>query len=275
MFYVIQENLFKEHHYQVLLDTMNRFNFEYDIVKYIPFAGDIYEWYDSEEADKNPNFEPKVYQTDKTNIFCFGAVAMAAAAVKRGWEPGSMLNDNHDYNVYAPKYGFENMLNGDGVVINFTDPIPFDNEFFFARPTKDSKVFSGQIFSKAAWADYTKICNESDTVNVITEETQVLVSPLKDIQQEVRCWVVGGKVVTASRYKIGNRVIYANYDDETYFIDFAQSMVDKYQPAEAFVLDICLANDELKVVEVNNINSAGFYECNMIKLIESLENHFN
>ena len=29
------------------------------------------------------------------------------------------------------------------------------------------------------------------------------------------------------------------------------------------------------VIEINNINSAGFYDCNMIKLITALENHFN
>ena len=52
-------------------------------------------------------------------------------------------------------------------------------------------------------------------------------------------------------------------------------MIDIYQPAEAFVIDIAVSNDELKVIEINSINSAGFYECNMIKLISALENHFN
>ena len=273
MFYVIQENLFKEHHYKTLLDTMHRFKFEYDIVKYLPFVDKIYEYYDREVV--GDDFEPVPYKTDREDVFCFGAVNMAIVAAKQGWKPGSMYNENHDYNVYAPKFGYENMLNGDGVVINFTDPLPFKDEYFFARPTKDTKVFSGQIFSRNAWYDYTKICNDTDTVNTITEETQILVSPCKNIQQEVRCWVVGGKVVTASRYKIGNRVIYANYDHESFFVDFAQSMVDKFQVAEAFVIDVCLADDELKVVEVNNINSAGFYEANMTKLIEALEEHFN
>lgn len=273
MFYVIQENLFKEHHYQTLLNTMERFNFEYDIVKFLPFVHGIYEWYDREVV--GDAFEPIPYKTDHKRVFCFGAVAMAAAAKRYGWTPGSMLNDNHDFDVYAEKFGVENMLNGDGKVINFTDPIPFEDEYFFVRPTKDTKVFSGQVFSRAAWVDYAKVCRDTDTVNSITEETKILVSPTKNIQQEVRCWVVGGKVVTASRYKIGNRVIYANYDHETEFIDFAQSMVDKFQVAEAFVIDVCLVDDELKVVEVNNINSAGFYDCNMVKLIEALEDHFN
>jgi hypothetical protein len=70
-------------------------------------------------------------------------------------------------------------------------------------------------------------------------------------------------------------VIYANYDHESFFIDFAQSMVDKFQVAEGFVIDICLSEGQLKVVEVNNINSAGFYDCNMFKLLSAIENHFN
>ena len=91
---------------------------------------------------------------------------------------------------------------------------------------------------------------------------------------EERLWAVGGKIVTASSYKIGSRVVYTNYDDESYFVDFAQKMIDIYQPAEAFVIDISLANDKLQVIEINNINAAGFYDCNMIKLITALENNF-
>jgi len=273
MFYVIQENLFKEHHYKLLLDTMSRFKFEYDIVKYIPFAEDIYEWYDSET--KPEGFIPKRYETDKTKVFCFGAVGMAVAAEKRNWKPGSMMNANHDYNVYGPKYGLENMLNGDGIVINFGDKVPFDDEYFFARPTLDTKSFSGKVYSRGAWNDYTKICEDNSISKVLSKETQVLISPVKHIQQEVRCWAVGGKIVTASSYKIGNRIVYTNYDDESFFTNFAQKMIDIYQPAEAFVIDIAVSNDELKVIEINSINSAGFYECNMIKLISALENHFN
>jgi hypothetical protein len=66
-----------------------------------------------------------------------------------------------------------------------------------------------------------------------------------------------------------------NYDDETRFTEFAQRMVDKFQVAEAFVLDVCEADDELKVVEVNCINCAGFYRADMYKLTMALEKHFS
>ncbi len=275
MFYVIQENTFKERHFDLLLETLNRYGIGHEVVKYIPFHYDIFEWYDSALHADDPDFKPTRYNTTETKVFCFGADGLAKAAKLRGWVPGSMLNSNHDYNVYGPAFGFENMLNGDGYVINFGDPIPFDDESFFVRPTLDTKSFSGQIFTREAWNDYTQLTEDTNCLQVLTDETQVLVSTLKNIQQEVRCWVVDGKVVTASRYKIGDRVQYLNYDHESFYVDFAQRMVDKFQVADAFVIDVCLADDQLKVVEVNSINAAGFYDCNIEKLITALEEKFN
>lgn len=257
MYYVIQENTFKEVHYDLLIEMMERFNLDHEVAKYIPIV---------QQVD---------FKTKRKDVFCFGAVAMVQTAKANDWYPGSMFNENHDFEVYAPKYGMENMLNSDGKVMKFTDLLPIDDEVFFARLTKDSKYFGGAIYSRESWNEHVNTYNENKMTETILNESNILVSSLKDIQQEVRCWVVGGKVITASRYKLGSQVIYQNYDDELFFIDFAQRMVDKYQPAEAFVLDICLVDDELKVIEVNCINCAGFYHCNMYKLINALENHFS
>lgn len=252
MFYIIQENLFKEVHYDLLISLMGKYDFDFEIVKFRPFTHEV------------------EFKTDRKDVFCFGAVAMAHSAKKYGWTPGSMMNENHDLEVYGKHYG-DYMLNHKGKIIEFQDEIPFDDYLFFARPTKDTKIFSGQVFTKHSWKEYVEECSKNDAVRLIKSETKVLVSPLKDIQQEVRCWIVDGKVVTASRYKLGNYVQYKNYDDETFYINFAQKIVDIYQPAKAFVLDICLANDELKVVEINCINCSGFYDANMEKLIMALE----
>jgi len=265
MLYLIQENIFKERHYDLLLNIMQKFNFEHEIVKYVPFLKTI--------AKVEDFLQP--YETERKDIFCFGGVGMALATSKYGWTPGSLLNENHDYTVYAPKYGFENMLNGDGVVITKKDSIPFEDNYFFARPVFDSKIFTGKVFSRDSWDQYITRTVDTSESRALPDDVEVLVSPTKDIQQEVRFWVVNGKVVTASRYKIGSQALYENYDNESYFVDFAQSMVDKYQPAEAFVIDVCLADNKLKIVEINNINCAGFYDCNMYKLLEAIEAHFN
>jgi len=48
-------------------------------------------------------------------------------------------------------------------------------------------------------------------------------------------------------------------------------MVDRWQPAEAFVIDIAKTYDGLKVIEINNFNSSGFYSCDVYKIVDSIE----
>lgn len=256
MYYIIQENLFKEHNHELILKLLGRMRLDYEVVRYIPFVHDI------------------EFKTNRKDVWIFGSVNMAHCAHKYNWYPGSMYNENHDMEVYMKHWG-KHMLNHDAFVMEASDELPESLPYaFFARPTKDTKAFSGQLFTKDAWNEWIQGAIKNEALIRLTEETRVLLAPLKDTQQEVRCWVVDGKVVTLSRYKLGSRVISQNYDDEVLFKDFAQKMVDIYQPARAFVLDVCLSNDELKIVEVNCINCSGFYDGDMNKLIQALEKAF-
>ena len=259
MYYVIQENVFKETHFDLLIEFIKKFNIDYEIIKWQPFVTDL------------------EFSTERKDVWCWGSVSMSKIAHKYGWKPGSMYNENHDVDVYGPRYG-EHMLNHDGITMNLTDPLPERFQYFFSRPTKDTKAYSGQLFERDTWNEWVHKVVTEETVSgrkILTHETRVQIAPLKTIEQEIRCWVVGGKVITISAYKIGSRVIYQNYDHEQYIKDFAQAMVDIYQPAEAFVIDVCLHNGELKIVEVNCINSSGFYHADMQKLLESIEYYFN
>jgi len=151
------------------------------------------------------------------------------------------------------------------------DSIPYA---FFARPTKDTKSFSGQPFTKDSWDEWSKEIEDSSMKQTLTRETQILVAPLKTIQQEIRCWIVDGKPVTISQYKIGSRVNYLNMDNNQEAMIFAKQMCKLYCPADAFVIDICLYQDDYKVVEINCINCSGFYDGDMSKLIQALEEKF-
>jgi hypothetical protein len=51
-------------------------------------------------------------------------------------------------------------------------------------------------------------------------------------------------------------------------------MVDRFQVADAFVIDVCLTDNGWKVIECNCINSAGFYDADIQKIIISLENFY-
>lgn len=262
MYYVIQENLFREFHYNTLIEYLDRYKLGHETVPFRPFTDEL------------------EVKTDRKDVWFFGSVNGAQIAAKKGWSPGCLYNDSHDFEVYSVPWK-ENMLNRDGTVIQFGDPIPDHLGYtFFCRPTKDTKIFSGGTFTRDSyneWVEDSKKDNqiEKGTLEYIRSLTPLLVAPLKDyIQQEIRCWVVDGEIVTMSQYKIGRRVVYQNHDNNEEALIFAKNLVRKYQPAKAFVLDICLYQDEYYVVEVNCINCSGFYDGNMSKLIQSLEKTF-
>ena len=81
MFYVIQENTFREDNYDNLLKSIERLGLPYEIVKSRPFTEDV------------------EFKTERKDVFVFGSVKLARTGRKYGWKPGSLLNDNHDYNV--------------------------------------------------------------------------------------------------------------------------------------------------------------------------------
>lgn len=253
MYYLVQSNLFKERNFDLLMHYLRTTGLEHEVIKWVPFQEEI------------------AINTDRKDIVVFGGVSLAAAAKKYDWKPGIFYNELHDMETYMKHYK-DHMLNSDGVCISSQDDLPEGlPDVFFARPTRDTKLFSGGLFSKKGWNESMKAYMELK--KGLDHDVRIFVSGDKPyIQQEFRCWVVDNKVITASQYKLGRLVTTKNYDHDQKLINFAQSMVDIYAPSRAFVIDVCLYKGEFKVVEINCINSAGFYDANMTKLIDALEN---
>lgn len=257
MYYIIQENTFREENYDVLVKTLDRFYLPYEIVKVRPFIED---------------FE---FKTDRKDIFCFGSVKMSRVAKKYNWVPGSLLNENHDYRIYS-KYYKENLLNYDSKIQKFGDDI--DDDYFFARPCEDTKTFTGKVFSNQKWIDFKEEFYKTGQETSLNDETEIQVSSVKNITKEFRFWIVGNDVVTGSLYRMGNWVNYSSIVDDG-ALNFCKEMTKIYNLADAYVMDICevLINDkpEYKIIECGCINSAGFYKANMTKLIEKIELYWN
>ena len=255
MIHLVQENMFQERHHTLLLDTLQKFGIPYQVVKVIPFTTEIV-------------MEP----IDTDRVFCWGSVKMSQIASQREWKPGSFWNKNHDFLVYSKHYG-ENMLNHDSQIIEFGSEFTPPGHLFFARPTEDTKTFAGQVFTKASWDEYVPQMLNNGHTTTLNERTPVQICKLKDIHREIRTWIVAGKVVTASQYRINDRTIYAQCTEPA-IIEFAQSMADMYQPADAFVLDVAVTDDGLKIVELNCINCAGFYDADIQKLVSAIDDNF-
>lgn len=258
MYYLIQDNTYREKHFQILIHNLERLGLPYEVVNFKPFIDEV------------------TFETDRKDIWCFGGYSMTKTAEKYGFKPGCMINANHDFEVYRQYYG-DNLLNNDALIMEFGDPIPDDEKWdlFFARPTKDAKTFTAKVYDRVEWQKYIDTSFANETIQEIRNATKVVMSSPKNIQQEIRCWIVGGKVITISQYKLGSRVTYQNLDHDEEAWNFAQEMANTYQPARAFVMDICRTEDGMKIVEINCINAAGFYDMNSQKLLMALEEEFN
>ena len=275
MYYVIQENVFREKHYNMLIETLERFELEHCVVRIFPFSDKVVKLSDIPEGSYN--LEDLLHlDLARSDVFVFGAVKLARVAVGYDWAPGSLLNKNHDFKVYREHYR-ENLLNWDSQVRKVIDLVEWkrdgtQGQLQFIRPVKDSKTFTGALFTESEWDhEVVRMLNNDSS---FTLDTEIQIASPKNIQKEIRCWVVGGKIITASQYKLGSTTQYDSVV-EPEALEFAQRMVDVFQLAEAFVIDVCLVGGEWKIVECGCINCAGFYHSDVQRTISALETHFN
>lgn len=279
MIWVIQNNLYNEKGYVRFIEALDRLNVDRVIVKPVPFTNRfVPEDFDSMTQEFDDVEEP--YIDDNQKVIVCGATTLNRIAKSRNWYPGTYLNDNFEFEIWRDGFGEENILNADSYITNvkyawYTYDLYLDNgedESVFVRPTDDSKAFAGMVMTRIEFEKWhTNLENvEEVEFQPLHQNTQISICSVKNILAEYRCFVVDGKVVTGSLYKRGKVVISDSIVDDE-IIDFAQNMVDKWQPAKAFVIDIADTDKGLKVIEINNINSAGFYECDVQKIIMALE----
>ena len=254
MHWIIQENLFNETEWGTMIQTLDRWTIPYSVHKVIPFIGEIV-----------PDPKPK-----QEKVICFGSYSLRHSAVKFGWTPG--VYDLEPYNfIEQRKHWGDHMLNADSDVVEFKD-VEFD-DIAFLRPIEDSKVFAGKVFEQAEFEDWQKkVCVlEEDWGTSLTRNTLVQVCKPKVIYSEYRYWIVNGEIVTKSLYKRGKQVLYSGDVDDR--IDcFVSDMIAIWQPHLAYVIDVCETPNGIKIVEINTINSAGFYAGDVQSIIMALEN---
>jgi hypothetical protein len=53
---------------------------------------------------ENGDSEFTDFVTERKDIFVFGSVKLAHIGARKGWNPGSMFNENHDFEVYSKHY---------------------------------------------------------------------------------------------------------------------------------------------------------------------------
>lgn len=252
MYYIVQENLFREENYDNLIRGLERMELPYEVVHVLPFV---------------ENFE---FKTDRKDVFIFGSLKMARLSKQYGWKPGAMITENHDYRVYSKYYG-DNLLNSDSRIYKFGDDFEWQYGSLFVRPCEDTKVFTGQVFYDIKdWREFRDRQLMNGYATTLTTDTEIQVCSVKNLTKEFRFWIVNGEVITGSLYRMGCFLRYNDMIDDG-ALEFCKEMVKIFQLAPAFVMDICETDEGYKIVECGSISCAGFYAADMQKILMALE----
>lgn len=252
MHWVIQDNLYNEAGYHRLIEALERQGVPHSFVKVVPFSHEL-----------DPDF-------DLPNpVYVCGALTMGEVAQRKGWVPGAFTNENFDFAVWGEKWG-AHCLNHDARLVAFKDVANWGGQFFI-RPARDSKSFAGMTTTWTKFAEWQGkvLALGKDEYSTLTPDTMVVVAPLKTIYNERRYFIVDGRIVTSSQYKLGSRIAYDAMPNPAADL-FVYSVLD-WTPARAFVLDVAETPDGFRIVEINSINSAGFYEADCAKLVDAIE----
>lgn len=258
MFFLVQTNISIDPDYPRLFEAMEELKLSYENIRV------------------TKDMTKLSVQTLRKDVFVIGSVKLARLAKARtDWQPGSFYGGNHLFEVYARHYA-GHLLNEQITVFSLKDSLQWkQSEQKFIKPYKDAKLFTGKLFSQSEWEDFVYYHLEDDNFPRFTNDRLMQASEPQHIIKEVRLWVVGGQIVGSAYYKFHGDVQFEK-DLPVEAKVFAELMIQKFQPAEAFVLDICLTHNSWKVVEVNCINSAGFYpNLNIKALLRALDLYFS
>jgi len=257
MHHVVQNGLFSEFGFKNLMNALEKQEIPYTVVEVVPSSHEII-----------PNI------TADGPIMVWGAITLGRIAAERGWKPGRFMNHNFDMRVWLEKYQ-SHMLNGDAIFSELGSISEFKGRRFI-RPVHDSKLFSGTAMSWAEIEEWRKkILNVSDGYVSLDLTTPVMVSSVKDISLEARFFVVDGQVISGSTYRTLRQILYREvheYPMAHPLLDFAQRMADLWEPDKAFVIDVAEVDGEPKIIELNCINSSGFYATNVNAVVMAIEN---
>ena len=246
-------------------DVLGTVGLQYSFERMAPFIGDI---------DPIPQID------NPGNTIIFGLHSTRNFARRHGIFPGIIELRPHVQELAWQDF----LLNPLGATIiapaaEITSRLAYDSrDLFFVRAFEDTKALAGQVLTReqimktVASTDFLK--EEEYFAESLNPTTALMVSSPVDILAEWRLWIVDDRVVTYSRYKVGDTVRWAHTIDQD-VIPFAEAMIARntnYAPA--YVMDICRTGAGLKLLETNSINSAGLYQANLIDLVTALEDKF-
>lgn len=254
MYFLIQSNIYSDPDHDRIFEVLEELQYPYEKIHLEKDAQEV------------------TLQSNRQDVFVYGSVRLARLAKQNShWNPGSFYGGNHLFKNFAPHYQ-GHLLNDEVEVFPFGQAIEWKvGEQKFIKPYKEAKIFTGKVFTQIKWEDFVTNALSNPPTPLLNKDSLVQASTPQRIYKEARLWIVGKQIVDSVYYKFHGDVTYeAQVAREG--LDFAREMLALFQVAPAFVMDICLTAEGWKIVEINCINSAGFYPTSNIKsVVRALE----
>jgi len=182
------------------------------------------------------------------------------------------LKNGIDYNIEKfDQVNYSNidlpLLNSSARYISYKEAssMTFDQDMFI-KPSRDLKAFNGGILSKGV--SVKDFILNGPHQSYFDSET-IVINELKTIYAEYRFFIIDGKVITGSRYMLGNKVL-PDKNIPASILDYAKSYAKLYSPADIFVMDLADTPQGIKIVEYNCWNASGIYHSNIDKLFHEV-----
>lgn len=243
MNFLLQKNIWQEYAYDKFVSAIENDGHVLDIADLIPFTS---------EFKHNLSIVPD---------YCFGSTRFINVCREKGFPV---------FPTYIPNkfemFPKEHWINSDGFVCKYGE-LKIERPCFIKPFTE--KFFTGTIVESSDCLQKiqlsTSFCEDEN-------EELVFCSPIKHIKEEIRLFVIGGQIVTGSIYKRNGIGTYQVLPSYHVIFEKAKNLLRMADYLDAgFVLDMGLVDDEWKIVELNNLNSAGLYLSDVDAIVRSLK----
>ncbi len=203
----------------------------------------------------------------------YGSSGLLDFARRQGWSPAGWDGPGFDATILIERLG-RLALNAEARECSLREAVRIAHENgwgrIFIRPVSETKAFAGQVLALSELESWT--ASWLLDAEMAAASLRVIVAPARRLGREWRFFVVAGQIVSVSQYAYAGRCnIMAGAPDNV--IKFASDILKLYQPSPAFVQDVAEVLDGeagLHIVELNSVNSSGFYNCNVPAIVAAL-----
>lgn len=205
---------------------------------------------------------------DMPTLFWGSTGFVAHAVASRQWTPGAFYPAGAFHaSAWTPKYG-RHVLNSDARFMTLAGIRGLDlpeGLRFFTRPDADTKGFGGTVMDLAGLREWLQ--RETNRVGArFGENTRCVFASEKPITREWRLFIVDGEISSASLYR-EHGTPRETSGAPGYIHEFARERMAEHCPTPCYVMDIAESDGQLFVLELNALNSSGFFACDVQTII--------